>query len=67
MFTGCTGLTRGPELRALILKPNCYRSMFANCTSLRYLKMLATNVSASNCLYAWLPSPLSNLELHRNS
>lgn len=28
--------------------------MFSNCSKLNYIKMLATNISANDCLYAWV-------------
>lgn len=54
MFQGCKSLTKAPELPALTLKLACYMSMFFNCTSLNDIVMLATNVSASSCLYGWV-------------
>jgi len=45
-----TNITRAPELKALTLKKYCYAQMFSDCTNLTYIKMLATSVSASNCL-----------------
>ena len=54
MFTGCTGLTTAPEFPATTLKTGCYNNMFYRCTKLNYIKMLATDISASNCLYNWV-------------
>ena len=54
MFYGCTSLTTAPELPAITLTPGCYNSMFYGCTKLNYIKMLATNISASNCLCNWV-------------
>lgn len=54
MFEGCTSLTTAPELLAATLVENCYGYMFRGCTSLNYIKMLATDVSASSCLYNWV-------------
>lgn len=56
MFQDCTRLTRAPELPAATLETNCYRNMFAGCTRLNYIKCLATNISASNSLTAWVTS-----------
>lgn len=47
MFYGCTSLLRGPELPALTLVGQCYNNMFYGCTKLNYIKMLATNISAT--------------------
>lgn len=34
MFAGCTGLTKAPELPAMVLIDNCYAGMFYGCTGL---------------------------------
>ena len=54
MFKGCTNLITAPVLPATTLADRCYNSMFYNCTSLNYIKMLSTDISASNCLYDWV-------------
>lgn len=54
MFYGCTSLTEAPELPALTLIPNCYRQMFDGCTLLSKIKMMATDISASDCLTNWV-------------
>lgn len=60
MFSGCTNLLSAPELKAPTLVANCYDSMFAGdenhlgCEKLSYVKCLATDISASNCLKDWL-------------
>lgn len=54
MFSGCTSLTTAPELPAATLVNYCYREMFKGCTSLNNVKMLATDISASQCLASWL-------------
>ena len=28
--------------------------MFSNCTNLNYIKMMATDINASNCLVSWV-------------
>ena len=53
-FSGCTALTRAPELKAEILADFCYYDMFSGCTTLESVTMLATGVSAWNCLKNWL-------------
>ena len=53
MFYGCDILTTAPELPATTLANYCYTSMFERCTKLNYIKMLATNISASGCLDRW--------------
>lgn len=54
MFAGCTSLTVAPELPATTLIRECYRHMFEYCKKLNYIKMLATDISASRCLYGWV-------------
>lgn len=54
MFEGCTSLTTAPELPATTLKYKCYEHIFQNCTNLNYIKMLATDISASSCLDYWV-------------
>ena len=54
MFYGCTSLTEAPALLAETLKNDCYARMFCGCTSLNRITMLATDISASSCLYEWV-------------
>lgn len=54
MFHGCTSLTTVPELLATTLTNYCYDSMFNGCRSLNYIKCLATNISAADCLFNWV-------------
>ena len=54
MFESCTSLTTAPELPATTLADYCYQNMFAGCTNLKSVTMLATNVSARDCLSGWL-------------
>lgn len=54
MFQGCTGLIKAPELPATTLANDCYSFMFDDCTNLKYIKMLATDISAFNCLLGWV-------------
>lgn len=54
MFDNCTSLTTAPELPAMTLAEYCYDSMFYNCTSLNHITCLATDISASSCIYGWV-------------
>ncbi len=54
MFQGCTSLTSAPELLATTLIGWCYYYMFDGCNKLNYIKMLATDISASSCLTVWV-------------
>ena len=54
MFRNCTSLVNAPALPATILTSNCYYCMFYDCSKLNYIKMLATNISATSCLMEWV-------------
>ena len=54
LFLDCASLIQAPELPATTLMDNCYDSMFYNCTSLNYIKCLATNRSAEKCTFDWV-------------
>ena len=69
MFNKCKSLTIAPELPATTLTRCCYRYMFAYCTSLNYIKMLATDVSATEALDSWTKnvSPTGTFIRHPNA
>lgn len=54
MFRGCTSLTTAPELNATTLTSGCYTQLFHSCTNLNSITMLATDISASECLKNWV-------------
>ncbi len=54
MFAYCTSLLKAPDLSAHILVNACYESMFSRCSSLNYIKCLATDISATDCLDEWV-------------
>lgn len=54
MFYGCGSLTTAPELPATKLYSQSYYWMFGACKKINYIKCLATNISASNCLFRWV-------------
>lgn len=54
MFRGCTSLLEAPELPATTLASSCYDGMFFDCINLRHIKMLATDISADDCLLNWV-------------
>lgn len=54
MFNYCRSLKTAPELPATTLVKSCYFEMFDNCTSLNYIKCLATDISAIDCLIGWV-------------
>lgn len=47
-------MTTAPELPATTLAEECYYSLFRGCTSLNHITMLATDISAKNCLSNWV-------------
>ena len=60
MFDGCSSLTGNFELPATTLKIGCYQGLFQNCSNLNYIKCLATNISATNCLRNWVSGVAAN-------
>lgn len=54
MFWYCTSLTTAPDLLATTLNIMSYSHMFYGCSNLNYIKMLATDISAYNCLGSWV-------------
>ena len=59
MFKGCVNLTTAPELPATTLVNGCYNQMFqmayvSQNRTLNFIKCLATDISASDCLTDWL-------------
>jgi hypothetical protein len=67
MFKNCTSLTTAPELPAHILADGCYKEMFVGCSKLNYVKMLALNTDATECLSNWLSGVASNGTFVKNS
>lgn len=69
MFALCESLEEAPELPAPTLEKSCYNMMFYGCTSLRYIKCLATDISAQYCLYSWVEgvSPTGMFEKDPNA
>ncbi|MCQ2058484.1 MAG: hypothetical protein MJY71_01470 [Bacteroidaceae bacterium] len=51
MFQGCISLTTAPALPAKTLAFGCYFRMFADCSSLSSITMLATDITANDCLF----------------
>ena len=54
MFNSCKILVNAPVLPATTLAERCYEYMFGSCSNLKYIKMLATDISASYCLNKWV-------------
>ena len=54
MFYQSDGLTTAPILPATTLVKRCYSYMFNDCKKLDNITMLATDISAPNCLNQWV-------------
>lgn len=54
MFRGCTSLVKAPALTAVKPGRSSYQSMFMDCSSLKYIKCLATDISARYCTTYWV-------------
>ena len=56
LFRECATIVQVYEsfLPATTLDDNCYKQIFKDYSKLNYIKMLATDISASNCLYNWV-------------
>ena len=53
MFDDQSNITKTPLLPALTLSKKCYATMFDNC-ELDYIQMLATDISAEDCLSSYI-------------
>lgn len=60
MYRNCGSLSSNIVLPALILASDCYREMFENDRNISYIKMLATDISAGNCLFYWVNNVAAN-------
>lgn len=60
MFEHCIGLKYSPALPATTLAAGCYANMFNTCLALDNITMLATDISANNCLYSWVNGVAAN-------
>ena len=54
MFDWCESLVIAPELPAPKLTKRCYMNMFGGCIKLKKITMLATDISAEECLEEWV-------------
>ena len=67
MFSDCSSLIAAPELPATQLLAQSYYSMFNRCSRLKYIKMLATDISAYECLFYWVNGVASGGTFVKNS
>lgn len=61
-----SGLTASPRLAAKTLVDNCYEEMFSGCSSLVEITMIATSISASNCLKNWVSDVSTTGDFYRD-
>ena len=54
MFHSCTRLIAVPELLAPSLAPSCYSYLFWLCYPVKHIKMMATDITATQCLLNWV-------------
>lgn len=54
MFAYCPLLENGPKLPAETLVSNCYYQMFRNSSSMKYIKMYATDITVLSGLSGWM-------------
>lgn len=57
-----TAIIEAPILLANTLVKSCYQEMFSGCKEMRYIKILATDVSASNCMIYWVSGTTNTSE-----
>lgn len=67
MFMSCTNLTEAPVLPATTLAERAYYGMFMNSSRLNTVTMLATDITANECLTNWLNKTASNGTFYKNS
>lgn len=60
LFSGCTGLTKAPQLSATTLAIGCYYNMFNGCTGLTDAPNLPATSLASSCYY-WMFNKCTSL------
>lgn len=60
MFSGCVNLQTPIVLLPETLKQNSYFAMFQGCKKINDVTIMATDISANNCLYLWLTGVASN-------
>lgn len=53
LFQFMEALSVAPDLTAKTLSEGCYTYMFFGCSTLAFIKMLATDITASSCLTSW--------------
>lgn len=54
MFYGCKLMTKSPILKPAVVSMTAYKELFRTNSNLAHITMLATDVSATNCLLNWV-------------
>lgn len=67
MFYSCSSLRTAPALHATTLVSYCYQYMFRYCSSLNYVKSMAVDISATNCMQGWLQGVAASGTFVKNS
>ena len=67
MFFGCKSLTNAPQLPAATLAKECYRGLFYSCNKINEITMLATDISATDCLSNWVSGVASSGTFYKNA
>ena len=60
MFMNCQNLKNAPELLSETLTDYCYTHMFYGCSKLNYIKCLAIDKTATNCIINWVGNVASS-------
>lgn len=60
MYNGCSSLTDTGTLGFLVTAESSCDRMFQSCSHLNYIKCLATDISATNCLRNWTNGVVAN-------
>ena len=67
MFMNCTSLEEGPDIFLSTLSQLSCKNMFTGCSSLKYIKCLATDISAENCTRSWVKGVAANGTFVKNA
>ena len=60
MFQGCIKLLYGPTIPTEVLPEYSCGYMYDGCTNLKYIKLLALDVNATNCMSNWVNNVQTN-------
>ena len=66
MFYGCGGIEQSPEIMATTVNTNCFRLMFADCSSLKSIKIAYDGSFDSNYFNRWVRNVASSGDFYYN-